>query len=195
MKDAPSDLASIGSEGFVLVTQNRAQFRNPPTDRQILLNSGRTHKIRSRTDAAQPRKQVGGKHKRQEKHTGNPPARLTPVHSRIRRDEAVNCVFRNSKHAQKLPALNFFSLARRTTGRPSASSRISPGPHTRTKQFLLPFAPCEIQLSHPCAPLSGPHKTRNSPEPHPSYPFRDMCHATTQTAVTNITPSAPIGNA
>lgn len=71
-------------------------------------NSGRTHKIRSRTDAAQPRKQVGGKHKRQEKHTGNPPARLPPVHSRIRRDETVNCVFRNSKHAQKLPSLNFF---------------------------------------------------------------------------------------
>ena len=73
-----------------------------------MLNSGRTHKIRSRTDAAQPRKQVGGKHKRQEKHTGNPPARLPPVHSRIRRDETVNCVFRNSKHAQKLPSLNFF---------------------------------------------------------------------------------------
>lgn len=73
-----------------------------------MLNSGRTHKIRSRTDAAQPRKQVGGKHKRQEKHTGNPPARLPPVHSRIRRDETVNCVFRNSKHAQKLSSLNFF---------------------------------------------------------------------------------------
>lgn len=33
---------------------------------------------------------------------------FAPVHSRIRRDETANCVFRNSKHAQKLPSLNFF---------------------------------------------------------------------------------------
>lgn len=137
-----------------------------------MLNSGRTHKIRSRTDAAQPRKQVGGKHKRQEKHTGNPPARLPPVHSRIRRDETVNCVFRNSKHAQKLPSLNFFLFI--GTAHDRTPERVVANlsqPAHENKTILTPFAPCEIQLSHPCAPLSGPHKTLNSPETSPVLPI------------------------